>query len=157
VPARRGDGVASALGRAAVPLVAFAVITLGGCHLPPRSAGSVAPTAGGGTVITEEDIVRMSVRTAWDVVRVRAPQFRFGLDASGRPARVRIQEQRSVNADETPLLVVDGMQVSDLEYLKQIPASDVHTIRILRSEAAEPLYGLGAAGGAIVVETKRGS
>jgi len=69
---------------------------------------------------------------------------------------VRIQEPHSVNADETPLLVVDGMQAGDISYLDQIPASDVHAIHILDSEAAEPIYGLRAAGGAIVVETKRG-
>jgi len=48
------------------------------------------------------------------------------------------------------------MQAGDISYLDQIPASDVHAIHILDSEAAEPIYGLRAAGGAIVVETKRG-
>ena len=97
----------------------------------------------------------MSVLTAWDAVRMRAPRFVAGQDATGRPTRVRIQEQRSAFADETPLLVVDRMQMADLEYLKQIPASEVSAIHILDAEAAEPLYGLRAAGGAIVVETKR--
>jgi len=99
----------------------------------------------------------MSVRTAWDAVRLRAPRFNFGLGPTGTPTRVRIQEPQSVNADPTPLLVVDGVQVGDIDYLRQIPASDVHAIHILRAEAAEPLYGLAAAGGAIVVETKRGT
>ena len=117
----------------------------------------MAPTAGRETLITEAEIARMSVRTAWDAVLLRVPRFSFGLDPTGRPTRVRMQEQRSVNADETPLLVVDGVQMFDLEYLNQIPASDVHVIRILSAEAAEPLYGLRAAGGAIVVETKRGT
>jgi hypothetical protein len=152
----RAGGLASALARAAIPLAAWAAIAMGGCQLPPRAA-AVAPTAGGGTVITEEEIARMSVRTAWDVVRLRAPRLAFGLGPTGSPDRVRIQEPRSVNADETPLLVVDGVQLSDIEYLRQIPASDVHAIRILTAEAAEPLYGLRAAGGAIVVETKRGT
>jgi hypothetical protein len=65
-----------------------------------------------------------------------------------------IQSQRSINADETPLLVVDGARVGDIMYLNDIPASDVHAIHILDSEAATPLYGIVAAGGAIVVETK---
>jgi hypothetical protein len=100
----------------------------------------------------------MSVRTAWDVVRMRAPRFSAGVDStSGAPTHVRIQEPHSVNADETPLLVVDGMQMTDLSYLDQIPATDVHAIHILGSDAAEPIYGLRAAGGAIVVETKRGT
>lgn len=153
----RAGGVASAIAKAALPLVASAGLAIGGCRPSPRAAGPASLSAVGGTLITEEEITRMSVRTAWDAVRLRAPRFTFGRDAAGRPAGVRIQEQRSINADETPLLVVDGMQMSDLDYLMQIPASDVHAIRILKAEAAEPLYGLRAAGGAIVVETKRGT
>ena len=149
---RRGT---SAVARATIPFAVVAAFAVGGCHPAPGAAGSVAPASGGGTLITEDQIARMSVRTAWDVVRLRAPRFAAGIDASGRPTRVRIQEQRSINADETPLLVVDGVSMSDLDYLQQIPTSDVHTIRILNSEAAEPIYGLRAAGGAIVVETKR--
>jgi hypothetical protein len=154
---RRADGVASVVARAAIPLAVVALLALAGCQLPPRGTGAVSPPSSGGTVITEEDIARMSVRTAWDAVRMRAPRFTAGQDATGRPTGLRIQEPRSVNADETPLLVVDGMQASDVDYLMQIPASQVHLIRILRAEAAEPLYGLRAAGGAIVVETKRGT
>jgi hypothetical protein len=134
----------------------LAVIAIGGCHLPARTAGSSSLATGRVTVITEEQIAGMSVRTAWDIVRMRAPRFTTGQDATGRPMRVRIQSERSANVDETPLLVVDGAQVSDIGYLSQIPAAEVRTIRILDSEAAEPLYGLAAAGGAIVVETKRG-
>ena len=133
---------------------ASAALAFGGCGRPPGGAGSAAPVAGRVTVVTEAEIARMSVRTAWDVVRLRAPRLFFGVDETGRPARVRIQEPRSVNSDETPLLVVDGVPMFDLEYLNQIPATEIQTIRILDTEAAEPLYGLRAAGGAIVVETK---
>ena len=123
----------------------------------PRTAGTTPAAFGHETLITEEDIGRMSVRTAWDVVRMRAPRMFAGSDSTtGRASRVRIQEPHSINADETPLLIVDGMQAGDIGYLSQIPASDVHAIHILRAEEAEPLYGLRAAGGAIVVETKRG-
>jgi hypothetical protein len=149
--------------RPAVPVSALAGLALAGaaatliagCRPVPPSSTSVAPSAGRETVITEEDIARMSVLTAWDVVRMRAPRFVAGQDANGRTSGVRIQEQRSAFADETPLLVVDRMQMADLEYLTQIPASQVHAIRVLDAEAAEPLYGLRAAGGAIVVEIKR--
>jgi outer membrane receptor protein involved in Fe transport len=106
-------------------------------------------------LITESDIARMSVRTAWDAVRLRVPRFSYAQDVNGRPERVRIQQQRSINADETPLLVVDGARVGDVRYLTQIPASDVQAIHILDSEAATPLYGIAAAGGAIVVVTKQ--
>jgi hypothetical protein len=151
----RADVAALAVATAAICLTALAAIAIGGCHPAPTPAGSVVPTPARETLITEEEIRLMSVRTAWDVVRMRAPRFSSGTDSAGRPSHVRIQERRSVNADETPLLVVDGVQLFDIQYLNQIPASDVHAIHILDAEAAEPLYGLRAAGGAIVVETKR--
>ena len=155
----RAEGVVFMVARAGLPLALLGTLALGSCRPVPGAggAGAGAPVAGRQILITEAEIARLSVRTAWDVVRLRAPRFAFGLDATGRPAGVRIQEQRSINADETPLLVVDGVQMSDIDYLRQIPASDVHAIRILNAEAAEPLYGLRAAGGAIVVETKRGT
>ena len=152
----RDYGAASTAARSAIQLAALAVIAIAGCHPAPRAAGSAPLSFGRETLITEEDIARMSVRTAWDVVRMRAPRFSSGTDSTGRTGRVRIQEPHSANADETPLLVVDGMQAGDIGYLNDIPASEVHAIHILDSEAAEPLYGLRAAGGAIVVETKHG-
>ena len=138
--------------------IALAAVALAACHPAPRTAGTTPAAFGHETLITEEDIARMSVRTAWDVVRMRAPRLFAGSDStSGRTSSVRIQEPHSVNADETPLLVVDGMQAADLSYLDLIPATEIHAIHILGSEAAEPIYGLRAAGGAIIVETKRGT
>ncbi len=141
--------------RGALRLAALAAMAIAGCHAPARPAGTAPLSFGRETLITEEDIARTSARTAWDVVRMRVPRLAAGADSAGRQGRIRIQEPHSVNADETPLLVVDGMQAGDISYLSQIPASDIHAIHILTSEAAEPIYGLRAAGGAIVVETKR--
>ncbi len=149
-------GVASTVARAAMPLATLGTFALWSCRPVPRAGGSAAPAAGREILITESDIARLSVRTAWDIVRVRAPRLTYGQDAQGQPTNVMIQPKRSINADETPLLVVDGMQMFDLAYLSEIQASDVHAIHILESEAAEQLYGLRAAGGAIVVETKQG-
>jgi len=143
-------------GGAALTLAVLAASAIGGCRVPPRASGVTAPAFGRETLITEAEIERMSVRTAWDVVRLRAPRLVFGQDESGRPARVRLEAPRSVNSDETPLLVVDGQPMFDLEYLYQIPSSEVRAIHILSAEAAQPVYGLRAFGGAIVVETKRG-
>ena len=124
-------------------LAAAAALATAACQ-PQAPATYVVPHAfTRETLITEDDIAHMSVRTAWDVVRMRAPRFRAGVDSmTGGHARARIQEPHSVNADETPLLVVDGMQAGDISYLDQIPATDIHAIHILDSDAAEPIYGL---------------
>ncbi len=132
--------------------------TLAACRPQTTTTTYTVPrTFGRETLITEDDIGHMSVRTAWDVVRMRAPRFIANTDStSGRATGVRIQEQHSLNSDETPLVVVDGMQTRDLGYLRDIPASEVHAIHIVAAESAQPVFGLRAAGGAIVVETKRG-
>lgn len=138
-------------------ILAVSAMGLAGCQPMPGTTHSTSPqTAYGETVITEQQIVQMGARTAWDAVRARAPRLRYGRDANGRPTSVRIQEPRSVNADETPLVIVDGSRVGDINYLSDIPASEIHRIRIIDGEVATQLYGIDAASGAIVVETKRG-
>jgi TonB-dependent Receptor Plug Domain len=138
-------------------ILAVSAMGLAACQPMPRTAHGTSPqTAYGETVITEQQIAQMGAQTAWDAVRVRAPRLRYGRDANGRPTSVRIQEPRSVNADETPLVIVDGARVGDIDYLNNIPASDVHLIRIIDGEVATQLYGIDAGSGAIVVETKKG-
>ena len=149
--------VRSGIVGATLRLAAMAALALPACHQQARPTSAAPLSFGRQTVITEDEIAHMSVSTAWDVVRMRAPRFGAGTDSTtGGHTSVRIQEPHSVRADETPLLVVDGMQAGDLSYLDQIPTSEIHLIRIMDSDAAEPIYGLRAAGGAIVVETKRG-
>jgi outer membrane cobalamin receptor len=138
---------------ALLSLAALGPLLIGaGCRSASARPVSGTTAPGRETVIEADEIVRMGARTAWDVVRVRAPRLVAG--EGGGPAGMRIQEPRSANADETPLLVVDGTQMIGVSYLEQLPASEVVRIRILDSEAAFPLYGLRAAGGAIVVQTK---
>lgn len=137
-------------------VLAVSGIGLAGCQPMPRTHSAAPQTAYGEVVITEQDIAQMGARTAWDAIRTRVPRLRYGTDQNGQPTNVRIQEPRSVNADETPLVIVDGSRVGDIQYLEDISASDVHVIRIIAGEAATQLYGIGAASGAIVVETKHG-
>ncbi len=148
---RRTARLVDSLARAALPLLMLAAPLLGtACRTGNPGRVSSGATAGRETVVTESEIRAMGVSNAWDVVRLRAPRLVMGTSGGG----VRIQEQRSVNSDETPLLVVDGTQMLDLGYLSQIPASEITLIRILDAEAAYPLYGLRAAGGAVIVQTK---
>lgn len=142
--------------RHAVPLALVAVLAVGSCHTAPAPPGAVAPAAGRETVVVDSQIAHMGVRTAWDVVRLTAPRLRYGLDATGRPTGVRTEARRSIQADETPLLVVDGARSHDILFLQQIPASEIRRIRIIDGDVAMSLFGFEAASGAIVVETKRG-
>jgi TonB-dependent receptor-like protein len=137
-------------------LMALSTVALAGCHPMPRTSAGPAPSGGREIVITEQDIQRLGVQTAWDAVRLRVPRLVVVMDAQGRATSMRTQETRTIQGDQAPLLVVDGAQVSDPMYLQDIPASDVHLIRVLEETDAERLYGLRGFNGAIVVETKRG-
>jgi hypothetical protein len=148
---------ASCPGRRALPLALAAVLALGSCHPAPPPPGAVPLSASRETVVVDSQITRMGVRTAWDVVRLVAPRLRYALDATGQPTGVRTEERRSVEADQTPLLVVDGARSRDILYLNQIPASEVRRLRIIDGDVAMSLFGFEASSGAIVVETKRGS
>ena len=57
-----------------------------------------------------------------------------------------------------PAVVVDGVIMGNgVRTLSEIRASDVSSVTILRSLDATTLYGTIAGGGAIIVETNRGS
>jgi len=146
---RRTVGPAFAGARAALPLVALTGLLLQlGCHGNAPASGAM-PVSGRVTVITADEIRAIGARSAWDALRALAPRF-----ISSGNGDLRIQGPSSANADESPLVVVDGVQALDLSWLTQIPAAEIAVIRILDVQAAEPLYGLRAAGGAIVIETK---
>ena len=53
-----------------------------------------------------------------------------------------------------PLIIVDGVQVSGLDYVN---TADVESISVLKDAAAASIYGAKAAAGVILVTTKRGS
>ncbi len=133
----------------------LAAMLQAGCQPMPRTSTARPISGGREIVITEQDITRMGVRTAWDAVRLKVPRLVVATDSGGRATTMRTQEVRTIKGDQSPLLVVDGAQLSDVMYLRDIPASDVHLIRVLEEMDAERLYGLRGFNGAIVVETKR--
>ncbi len=66
----------------------------------------------------------------------------------GTPAEIRLRGITSINADRSPLIVVDGMIGGNY-----VP-SDVETITVLKDAAAIGLYGSLGAAGVIIITTK---
>ena len=60
----------------------------------------------------------------------------------------------SVNDDVKPLIIIDGVQAYDWE-LSQINPADIDNVSVLK-DASAALYGTRAAGGVILITTKRG-
>lgn len=77
---------------------------------------------------------------------------------SGQPgaaATVRIRGIGSINGSNTPLYIVDGVQISAASFATINPG-DFENITILKDADATSIYGSRGANGVIVVSTKRG-
>lgn len=70
----------------------------------------------------------------------------------GSPLTVRIRGVGSPNSS-SPLYIVDGLQVPNLEYLNP---NDISKISILKDAASAAIYGSRGGNGVVLVETKKG-
>src|SRR5574344_1004415 len=74
-----------------------------------------------------------------------------GLPGSGLSIRVR--GTTSFNGSNDPLYVVDGVPMTDIDFLS---ANDIESIQILKDASSAAIYGSRAANGVIMITTKQG-
>lgn len=77
--------------------------------------------------------------------------------AEGSPdaeVRVRVRGGMSITGDNSPLYIVDGVQVENA--LNVISPQDIQNIDVLKDAAATSIYGARGANGVIVITTKSG-
>ncbi len=92
-----------------------------------------------------------------------------GLQASGGDGQpgsiptVRIRGIGSINANNSPLYVVDGVPMKSMDYsgygtntIAGFSSSDIESITVLKDASAASLYGSLAANGVIIITTKTG-
>ena len=73
----------------------------------------------------------------------------------GSPADVIIRGKGSINGTNTPLYIVDGVQVNAADFATINPG-DIETFNILKDASATSIYGSRGANGVIVISTRRG-
>src|SRR5690606_23708837 len=76
----------------------------------------------------------------------------------GNPAEnvtVQIRGLSSLSGAVKPLIVLDGMPTENLN-LRDINASDIESIQVLKDAASASIYGARASGGVILIQTKKG-
>lgn len=73
---------------------------------------------------------------------------------SGSGVTVNLRGNRSVNAVNTPLYLVDGIEYGST---LDINASDIASIEVLKDASSTAIYGSKGANGVIIITTKRGS
>ncbi len=84
-----------------------------------------------------------------------------GMPGSG--ATIRIRGGASINASNDPLIVIDGLPVSNdglgglADPLSSINPEDIESFSVLKDASATAIYGSRASNGVIVITTKKGS
>lgn len=90
-------------------------------------------------------------------------QITPGSGQPGSGARIRIRGTTSLNANSGPLYVIDGVPIDQRSVngaanpLSLINPDDIETFTILKDASAAAIYGSRAAGGVILITTKKGS
>ncbi|MES2649313.1 MAG: TonB-dependent receptor [Bacteroidota bacterium] len=74
----------------------------------------------------------------------------------GRTASVQIRGINSISANNAPLIVVDGIPLSQDASTNDINAADVASMEILKDASAVAIYGVRGSNGVILITTKRG-
>lgn len=77
-------------------------------------------------------------------------------ESSGQPGSGKSILIRGVstNGDNTPLFVVDGLQVNSID---NINPADVESVDVLKDAASAAIYGARGANGVVIITTKKGS
>ncbi|MSR35284.1 MAG: hypothetical protein EXR95_01400 [Gemmatimonadetes bacterium] len=97
-------------------------------------------------------------QTAADLLSIHIPELRPGatyVQRRAAPARLGIRGRGTFNGDGQPTIVLDGARLNGgIEALRQIPAAQVKSIRILKGPTAGFLYG--SPDGVIYIQTESG-
>lgn len=88
-------------------------------------------------------------------VLVNITQADAGLINSGSRSSIRVRGRNTINANQNPLVVVDGFP-TELD-LRFINPDDIENITVLKDAAAASIWGARSANGVIVIETRKGA
>lgn len=104
--------------------------------------------------VTSESFEKQPVQSIQKIMQGRAAGVRVTSDsgAPGSGVSVRIRGTGSINADNSPLYIVDGIQMSPHD----INPNDIESMDILKDAASASIYGAQAANGVVIITTKSG-
>ena len=110
-----------------------------------------------GSVVSLEarEIQELPVNNVAEALQGRAPGV-VALNQGGRPGesvQIVIRGERSLNADNGPLFVIDGIPAGGLN---DINPQDIVSMEVLKDASATAIYGSRGANGVVLVTTNRG-
>ena len=108
------------------------------------------------TVVDTDELLASTGSSATQQLQGKAAGVNIGSSgAPGSPTLVRIRGISSVN-DNGPLIVIDGVSTRDQD-LSSINPNDIESMQVLKDASSAAIYGAQAAGGVILITTKKGT
>lgn len=104
--------------------------------------------------VKADEIEDLQVSTVEGVLQGKAPGVSI-LTPSGQPGEpptIRIRGGSSINRNNAPLFIIDGVQRSSEDFNPE----DIESIEILKDAAATAIYGARASNGVVLITTKSG-
>ena len=105
--------------------------------------------------VKAEDLKNRSTTDAAAALQGKAAGVQI-LNSSGKPgqgAAIRVRGYSSNSSNIGPLLIVDGLQVSSIQYLDP---SMIESMEVLKDAASAAIYGAEAGNGVVLITTKSG-
>ncbi|MRJ09598.1 SusC/RagA family TonB-linked outer membrane protein [Ornithobacterium rhinotracheale] len=121
------------------------------------NARDVASVASNVAVVSGESIAKRPSANALDALQGQVSGLQI-FTSSGEPSAnssIRLHGIGSISAGNSPLFIVDGMQVGS-DVLSSLNDADIENISVLKDASATSIYGSRAANGVIYITTKRG-
>ena len=106
--------------------------------------------------ITAKDLKDVPINSAAEALNGRLAGV-TATTAEGAPdaeVRVRVRNGISISGDNSPLYIVDGVQVENA--LSTLSPQDIQSIDVLKDASASAIYGARGANGVIIISTKSG-
>lgn len=129
--------------------------------------GSVKKSDLSGSVVAikAEEMNKGAVTSPQELIMGKVPGLSVsqGDGAPGAGSTIRIRGGASLNASNDPLIVIDGIPVSNdaapgtPNALATINPNDIETFTVLKDASATAIYGSRASNGVIIIQTKKGT
>lgn len=124
---------------------------------------TVKDATGSVEAITEKDFTKGNIVTPENLLSGRVSGV--SITTSGAPgsgSAIRIRGGSSVNASNDPLIIIDGLPISNDNVagsrgvLASINPNDIESFSVLKDASATAIYGSRASNGVIIINTKKG-
>lgn len=106
--------------------------------------------------VSQEDLAEIPVTNPIQALKgkVAGLDVYNGGNEPGGDITIRLRGERSIGANNSPLIVLDGIPIAG--GLNEINPNDIASIEILKDASATAIYGSRASNGVILITTKRG-